>query len=66
MNEVTSDGIYFFRVESEGYVKRVQRIPGEGLRILSSNPAYESWTIKAEMDFEVLGRVLKSWVSEDF
>ena len=66
VNEVTSDGIYFFRVESEGYVKRVQRIPGEGLRILSSNPAYESWTIKAEMDFEVLGRVLKSWVSEDF
>ena len=63
---VMFDSVYFFRIEGEGFVKRLQRIPGEGLRVLSSNAAYESWTIKPDMDFEVLGRVIKAWVSEDF
>lgn len=63
---VMFDSVYFFRIESEGFIKRLQRIPGEGLRVLSSNRAYDSWTIKPDMDFEVLGRVIKAWVSEDF
>ena len=66
INSVMFDSVYFFRVEGEGFVKRLQRIPGEGLRVLSSNQSYETWTIKPEMDFEVLGRVIKAWVSQDF
>lgn len=60
------DGVYFFRVGNEGFIKRLQRIPGEGIRVISKNEEYESWTIKEGMDFEVFGRVLKVWNSEDF
>lgn len=64
---VEFDSVYFFRVGEEGFIKRLQRIPGEGLRVLSANrDQYEPWTIKPDMDFEILGRVLKVWRSEDF
>ena len=66
VKSVDFDAIYFFRVGSEGFIKRLQRIPGEGLRAISTNKEYESWTIKPDMDFEVLGRVLKVWCSEEF
>lgn len=60
------DGVYFFRVGSEGFIKRLQRIPGDGVRAISTNKEYESWTITTDMDFEIFGRVLKVWNSEDF
>lgn len=63
---VEYDAVYFFRVDGEGFIKRLQRIPGEGIRVLSENKKYESWTIKPGMDFEVFGRVLKAWQGEDF
>lgn len=63
---VEFDSVYFFRVDAEGFVKRLQRIPGEGLRVLSANKEYEPWTIKPAMDFEIFGRVLKAWRSDDF
>lgn len=66
VRSVEFDAIYFFRVGGEGFIKRLQRIPGEGIRAISENKAYESWTIKAGMDFEVFGRVLKAWKSEDY
>jgi phage repressor protein C with HTH and peptisase S24 domain len=66
VKSVEYDGVYFFRVGEEGFIKRLQRIPGDGIRALSENKAYESWTIKPEMDFEVFGRVLKVWQSEEF
>jgi phage repressor protein C with HTH and peptisase S24 domain len=66
VKSVEFDAIYFFRVDSEGFIKRLQRIPGEGIRAISENKAYESWTIRADMDFEVFGRVLKAWKSEDY
>lgn len=63
---VDFDAVYFFRVEDEGFIKRLQRIPGEGIRVLSENQKYDSWTIKPDMDFEVFGRVVKAWQGEDF
>lgn len=66
VNTVEGDAVYFFRVENEGFIKRLQRVPGEGLRVLSENKKYETWTIKAGMDFEVFGRVIKAWQGEDF
>lgn len=60
------DGPYFFRVGNEGFVKRLQRIPGQGIRVISENPNYETWTITEGMDFQVLGKVLKSWKSTEF
>lgn len=63
---VEYDGVYFFRVADEGFVKRLQRIPGDGMLVISENKAYRDWMIKPEMDFEVLGRVLKAWVGTDY
>lgn len=66
VKSVEYDAVYFFRVGEEGFIKRLQRIPGEGLRVLSENKQYDSWHIKPDMDFEVLGRVVKAWQGEDF
>lgn len=63
---VDFDAVYFFRVGEEGFVKRLQRIPGEGIMAISENKAYRDWTIKPGMDFEVFARVVKVWKSEDF
>lgn len=60
------DGVYFFRVGDEGFVKRLQRIPGQGIKVISVNPEYESWVITPDMDFQVLGKVLKVWESTEF
>lgn len=58
------DGVYFFRVDGEGFIKRLQRIPGQGILVISENQKYRDWTIKPAMDFQVLGKVLKVWKSE--
>ena len=64
---VDYDAVYFFRVGDEGFIKRIQRIPGQGLKAISANrDHYEPWTISDDMDFEVLGRVLKVWKGDDF
>jgi DNA-binding XRE family transcriptional regulator len=64
--KVDYDAIYFFRVESEGFIKRLQRIPGQGLIAISENKAYRDWTITPDMDFQVFGRVLKVWRGEEY
>lgn len=69
MQAVEYDAIYFFRVGSEGFIKRLQRIPtasGLVVRAKSENTKYDAWDITEGMDFEVFGRVLKVWRSEDF
>lgn len=63
---VEYDAIYFFRIGDEGFIKRLQRIPGVGLRAISANKEYEPWDIKPDMDFEVFARVVKAWKGEDF
>lgn len=60
------DAIYFFRVGIEGFIKRLQRIPGRGLVALSENRSYLDWVVEPGMDFEIFGRVLKIWRGEDF
>ena len=66
VKSVEFDAVYFFRVGSEGFIKRLQRVPGKGLLAISENSAYRDWVIDESMDFEVFGRVLKVWRSEDF
>jgi phage repressor protein C with HTH and peptisase S24 domain len=63
---VDRDSPYFFRVGNEGFIKRLQRVPGVGLRAISTNKEYETWTITEDMDFEVFGIVLKSWNSVNY
>lgn len=66
VNSVDYDAIFFFRIGEEGFIKRLQRIPGRGIVAISENKAYQDWVIDGTMDFEVFGRVLKAWKSEDF
>ena len=63
---VDFDAIYFFRVGDEGFIKRLQRIPGNGLLAISENQSYRDWPITKEMDFQVFGRVIKIWRGDDF
>jgi hypothetical protein len=63
---VEFDGVYFFRIGNEGFIKRLQRVPGEGLVAISENKAYKDWTIREGMDFEVFARVVKVWRGDDY
>ncbi|WP_343819475.1 LexA family transcriptional regulator [Castellaniella daejeonensis] len=67
---VEFDSVYFFRVDNLGYVKRLQRIPTENglvIRAISENKdAYDPFDITKKMDFQVIGRVLKVWRSQEF
>lgn len=66
VREMKFDGVYFFRIGEEGFIKRLQRIPGVGIRAISENKAYEPWDIAPSMDFEVLARVVKVWRGDDY
>lgn len=69
INRADIDGVYFFRVGDEGFVKRLQRIPtvdGVIIRAKSENARYDSFDITKGMDFEVFGRVVKAWRGEEF
>lgn len=65
INEHVGDFPYFFRVGNEGYVKKLQKVPGRYIAI-SVNEDYLPFDITPDMDFSILGRVIKAWCSEDF
>lgn len=66
VKKVDYDGVYFFRIGDEGFVKRLQRVPGRGIVAISENKAYQDWTIDQTMDFEVFARVVKVWRGDDY
>lgn len=66
VTDCNHDGVYFFRVGAKGYIKRLQRIPEVGIRVISKNPDYETWTITEKMDFQVLAKVLMVWERKIF
>lgn len=69
---IDHEGVYFFRVGEEGYIKLVQRVPefnGPGviLRIISKNPDFPPYDLSPKnAHFEVLGKVLTVWRSEQY
>jgi phage repressor protein C with HTH and peptisase S24 domain len=65
VKELDHDGTYFFRVGADGFIKKLQRIPGKGVQAISINTEYDKWTITKDMDFEIFGRVVKAWSGED-
>lgn len=65
IRDVLYDGTYFFRIGNDGFIKKLQRIPGNGIRAISINRDYEPWTILPSMDFEVFGLVIKAWRGKD-
>lgn len=66
---VPTDGIYFFRIGQEGFIKQLQKLPtakGVVYRATSTNPDYDPFDISADMDFEVLGKVIRVSCGTDF
>lgn len=69
---IDHEGVYFFRVGDEGFIKLIQRVPefdgpGVRLRVISKNPDYPPYDISPKNPhFEVLGKVLTVWRSEQF
>lgn len=55
------DGVYFFRIDNDGFIKTLQRVPGKGIVVISENQRYENWTITPNMNFQVLAKVLIAW-----
>lgn len=61
---ITTDGIYVIRMGDSLLVKRIQRLPGQKLRISSDNPAYQPFELKideaASDELAIIGRVVWS------
>lgn len=66
VKDIDHEGIFFFRVGNEGFIKRLQRIPRKGIVVISDNSKYRDWTIEPGDDFEVFGKVVKAWCGDDF
>lgn len=58
------EGVYILRMNGVPLVKRLQILPGGIIKVVSDNPAYETFTIPLSdidgLDFAILGRVV--WV----
>lgn len=69
---INHEGVYFFRVGDEGFIKLIQRVPefdGPGiiLRVISKNPDFPPYDLSPKnQHFEVLGKVLTVWRSEQY
>jgi hypothetical protein len=69
---IDHEGVYFFRVGDEGFIKLVQRVPefdGPGviLRVISKNPDFPPYDLSPKNPhFQVLGKVLTVWRSEQY
>lgn len=73
VNHVDHEGIYFFSLGDEGFIKIIQRVPnfdkpGFVLRIISKNkedfPPYD--ISSKHPDFRVIGKILTVWRSEQY
>lgn len=69
---IDHEGIFFFRVGDEGFIKLIQRVPefdgpGVRLRVISKNPDFPPYDLSPKNPhLEVLGKVLTVWRSEQF
>jgi len=59
------DGIYVLRLEDALLVKRLQRLPGQRVRVTSDNPAYQPFELQMPLEDNgaaIIGRVV--WVGK--
>lgn len=70
IKRMNCDGLYVFRIDSDLFIKRLQRIPTEHgivIRALSENKnMYLSFDIPKNTDFEILGKVIQTWVNQKY
>lgn len=60
IKEMQGDAVYVFALEGKVLIKRLQRMPGNVIRVISDNQRYHAYDITAELmgGFRVLARVL--------
>ncbi len=59
-----TEGIHVLRMDGGLLVKRLNKLPGKQLKVISDNPAYESFQVdlrEPSDDFAIVGRVLWSF-----
>ncbi|AXM95609.1 S24 family peptidase [Pseudomonas plecoglossicida] len=63
ISEVKTDAIYVFTLDGDLYIKRLQRLTGGQLRMISDNPIYPPITIDESMieRMHIQARVLLAW-----
>lgn len=56
---IRADALYVFEMDGGVFIKKLQRLPGGKLKVISTNEAYEPYTIAPNGDpsFKVVGRV---------
>lgn len=60
--ELLRDGIYLLSVDGEIFIKRVQKLIGKKIALISSNKAYKDIEVPIDTDIEIrfIGRVIKN------
>ncbi|UOK36337.1 phage repressor protein [Pseudomonas palleroniana] len=63
ITEIRTDAIYVFTLEGELFIKRLQRLTGGSLRMISDNPVYPPIMIEGDMlaKVHIQARVLLVW-----
>lgn len=58
--DIGTDDVYVIRLEGTIQIKRLQRLPGQRIRIISDNRAYPNEEVSLDdgFDFEIIGQVL--------
>lgn len=66
ITEVKTDAIYVFTLDGDLYIKRLQRLTGGQLRMISDNPIYPPITIDESMidRMHIQARVLLAWTAK--
>lgn len=65
----TKDGVYVLRLGDALLVKRLQRLPGDRLKVISDNPAYAPFEVDSKAlqeGFSIIGRVVYAWGGRRF
>jgi phage repressor protein C with HTH and peptisase S24 domain len=63
ITEIRTDAIYVFTLDGELFIKRLQRLTGGSLRMISDNPVYPAIMIEGDMlaKVHIQARVLLVW-----
>lgn len=63
VQDVRLDAVYLYDMDGELFIKRLQRLPGGALKVISDNKKYESHTLDddSRSRMRVLGRIVWAW-----
>ena len=61
VNTLKYDAIYVAALNGDLYVKRFQKNPNGGLRMISDNKAYDPFDIEPTAEINIIGKVIYHW-----